>query len=293
MTDPQNRPVGQQPGSGPNKTGASSTGAATGAGATGQSMPGHAGNVATEARSTTTAKNVPPQSGKQPEYGRSQDRYGQSGEAYAYGTGGNMVSKAANFSWAAVLLGGLCMIAAGIALLVWPNVTLTIVALIIGAALVVSGVVRLWEGFTADDKSGGRRAASVVVGLLAIVAGLYCLRHHALSLFLVAFVVGVYFIAHGISEIGVGASSQVPGRGLRVGLGVFSIAAGIILIVWPSLTLVLLLTIVGAFLIFYGVVLSALAFGLRKAAKAMKTPASGSMSAGSERLAATGTGSMR
>jgi uncharacterized membrane protein HdeD (DUF308 family) len=291
MTDPQNRPVGQQPGAGPNKTGASSGAGASSA--SGTSMPGQTGNITTEARETATSHNVPPQSGKQPVYGRSRASRDQPGGAAAYGTGGAMMSKAASLSWGAVLLGGLCMIAAGIALLVWPHVTLTIVALIIGAALVVSGVMRLWEGFTADDKTGGRRAASVVIGLLAVVAGVYCLRHHALSIFLVAFVVGLYFIVHGISEIGVGGSAQVPGRGLRVALGIFSIAAGIIMIVWPSLTLVLLLTIVGAWLCFYGVVLSALAFGLRKAAKSMKAASHGSMAADDERLAMSGAGGVR
>jgi hypothetical protein len=48
---------------------------------------------------------------------------------------------------------------------------------------------------------------------------------------------------------------------------VFSIAAGILMVVWPGITLVLLLTLVGAWLIFYGLVLGALAFGIRKAGK--------------------------
>ena len=50
-------------------------------------------------------------------------------------------------------------------------------------------------------------------------------------------------------------------------LGVFSLAAGIIMVIWPSITLVLLLTIVAAWLIFYGLVLGALSFGLRRAVK--------------------------
>jgi uncharacterized membrane protein HdeD (DUF308 family) len=181
--------------------------------------------------------------------------------------GDALLATAARQSWPAVLVGGVGLIALGVILLVWPHASLTVVAVLIGAALVVSGLVRLYEGFTASNQSGGMRAAYVVVGLLAILAGLYCLRHHALSLFLVAFVTGVYFIAHGISDIGIAASVPVPGRGLRAVLGVFSLAAGIIMVIWPAITVVLLLTIVAAWLLFYGLMLCGLAFSLHKAGR--------------------------
>ncbi|MBO0833874.1 MAG: DUF308 domain-containing protein [Actinobacteria bacterium] len=183
--------------------------------------------------------------------------------------GDALLAAAARQSWPVVLLGGLGMIALGIMLLVWPHASLTVVAILIGAALVVSGLVRLWEGFTASNASGGMRAAYVVIGLLAVLAGLYCLRHHALSLFIVAFLIGVYFIVHGLSDMGVALSARVPGRTIRGVLGICSLAAGVILIVWPAITLILLLTIAGAWLIFYGLVLGGLAFSLWRAARAL------------------------
>jgi uncharacterized membrane protein HdeD (DUF308 family) len=179
-----------------------------------------------------------------------------------------MLATAAKHSWPVVLIGGLGLIALGIMLLVWPHASLTVVAILVGAALVVSGLARLWEGFTASQASGGMRAAYVVIGLLAVLAGLYCLRHHALSLFLVAFVTGVYFIAHGIADLGVAMSGGVPGRGLRAVLGVFSLAAGLIMVVWPAITLILLLTIVAAWLLFYGLVLGGIAFSLFRLGRA-------------------------
>ena len=182
--------------------------------------------------------------------------------------GDAVLASAARHSWPAVLVGGLGLIALGVILLVWPHASLTVVAILIGAALVVSGLVRLYEGFTAGQESGGMRAAYVVIGLLAVLAGLYCLRHHGLSLFLVAFVTGVYFIVHGISDLGVALSARVPGRGLRGLLGVFSLAAGIIMVIWPAITLVLLLTIVAAWLMFYGLVLAGLAFSLFRLGRA-------------------------
>lgn len=181
----------------------------------------------------------------------------------------DLLALAARKSWPVVLVGALGMIALGIMLLVWPHASLTIVAILIGAALVVSGLVRLWEGLTASNRSGGMRAAYVVIGLLAVLAGLYCLRHHALSLFIVTFLISVYFIAHGISDLGVAASARVPGRALRAVLGICSLAAGIIILIWPAITLVLLLTITAAWLMFYGLALGVLAFSLWRAGRVL------------------------
>ena len=286
MTDPRSNPAGSPgtqggganpPGSGGGGRRRSGRGLFHRGSGSGQSSAGSeaASGVGTATR-TTPSTSVPQQSGQPsgPEYIRTE--YSQS-QASVYGevTYGradptpNMLAKAARQSWAVVAVGALGLIALGIMLLVWPNVSLTIVAILIGAALCVAGAVRLYEGFTAHGgESGGMRAAYIVIGLLAVVVGIYCLRHHALSLFLLAFVTGVYFILQGIAELGA-AASAASGRGLRTILGLFSIAAGLVLVIWPSISLVLLFTIMGAWLLFYGLVLGGLAFSLRKSAKNM------------------------
>lgn len=237
-------------------------------------QPGGSGSTQTTA----------PQAAVPQQLGYQQERVAGEMDTAGYDPGVAAISAAAKASWGAVLVGAIGMVGLGIALLVWPNASLTVVAILIGAALIVSGFVRLYEGFTAHSESGGMRTAYVIIGLLAVVAGVYCLRHHALSLFLVAFVTGVYFIMHGIADIGLALTARVPARVLRGVLGVVSLAAGILMIAWPGITLVLLLTLVAAWLIFYGLVLAVMSFGLRRAGKA---PAGAS--AQSQRLA-TSTG---
>jgi len=177
-------------------------------------------------------------------------------------------------SWMVVLLAALGMIAVGIMLIAWPAATLTIVAILLGAALIVSGLLRLFDGFTAGEESGGMRAAYIVIGLIAILAGLYCLRHHTVTIFLLALIVGAYWIIHGVVDLAVAATAgPMPGRGLRTVAGLFSLAAGLVVLFWPGISLILLLLVLGAWLLLYGVVLAGLAFGLRKTAKATGRPA--------------------
>jgi uncharacterized membrane protein HdeD (DUF308 family) len=175
----------------------------------------------------------------------------------------------AKMAWPVAMLAALGTLAVGVMLLVWPTATLTIVAILIGAALLVSGVFRLFDGITAHGESGGMRAADVVIGLLAIVVGLYCLKHQSLTVLVLALVVGVYWVIHGIGDLITAATATgVPGRGLRAIGGVFSLAAGLVILFWPGVSLILLLTILGAWLLLYGVVLAVLAFRLRSEAKA-------------------------
>ncbi len=245
------------------------TTAASGTGHPGRGPAPPSGPAAAASRGgTTTATHTPASHATVPQQGHQQERDKLGRYArHDYGSGDTMISRAVGNAWGAVLFGGLLLIAVGVILLAWPSATLTLVAILIGAAVLVSGVVKLFEGFTASSESGGMRAGYIVIGLLAVLAGVYLIRHHALSLFLIAFVTGLYFIVHGIGDIGAATTPNSPGRGLRAVLGLFSIAAGIIIVVWPSLTLTLLVLIVGAWLLLYGLVLCGLAFSIRRAAK--------------------------
>jgi uncharacterized membrane protein HdeD (DUF308 family) len=180
----------------------------------------------------------------------------------------------AGMAWTATLVAAVAMVAAGVLLLAWPTATLTVVAILIGAALIVAGAHRLFEGVTAREEGGAMRAADIVIGLLAVIAGLYCIKHHSLTVLVLALVVGVIWIINGIGALIVAATAgDVPGRGLQAIGGLFSLAAGLLILFWPGLSLILLLTILGAWLIFYGVVLAMLAFRLRRDAKASSAPA--------------------
>jgi uncharacterized membrane protein HdeD (DUF308 family) len=177
-------------------------------------------------------------------------------------------------SWLVVLTAALGCVAVGILLLVWPSATLTVVAILLGVSLLVSGLLRLFDGFTAREQSGGMRAAYIVIGMLAILVGLYCLRNRDVTIFLLALLVGAYWIVHGVADLAVAATAgPMPGRGLRVVAGLFSLAAGIVVLFWPGISLVLLVTILGAWLLFYGVVLAILAFRLRQELKRELKPA--------------------
>jgi len=171
----------------------------------------------------------------------------------------------AKASWPAFMSAGLGALIVGVVLLVWPKATLTIVAVLVGIGLIVAGLLRLIDGFTAHDASGAKRVAYVLIGLLAVVVGLYCIRHYNLVIGVLAIIVGLFWVIHGTADIAIGLfGGPFPGRWLTVLAGVLSLAAGLVLLFWPSITVVVLVRVLGIWLIIYGILMAITAFSLRR-----------------------------
>ncbi|HEX5190104.1 MAG TPA: HdeD family acid-resistance protein [Streptosporangiaceae bacterium] len=174
----------------------------------------------------------------------------------------------ARTAWPAFMAAGLAAIAVGVMLLAWPKATLAIAAILIGASLIVAGMLRLIDGFTAHDASGGRRVAHVLIGLLAIIVGLYCIRHYHITIAVLAIVVGLFWILHGIADIAAGLfAGPFPGRWLTAAAGVLSLCAGLIVLFWPTISLTVLIAVLGIWLLVYGILMAITAFGLRRAGR--------------------------
>jgi uncharacterized membrane protein HdeD (DUF308 family) len=199
-----------------------------------------------------------PQAGEPGTYGGGSGRP----EAERYDSGVTALSRLA---WPVVLAAAVASLAVGVLLLAWPAATLTVVAVLLGAVLVAVGLYRIFEGFAVPDASGGTRALYLITGLIAVAVGLFCLRHHDVTIFLLAFLVGAFWIMHGISDL---AAAFMPGpgglRALRAVTGLFSIAAGAVVLFWPGISLLLLLYVLGAWLLLDGVLLAASAFRLMR-----------------------------
>jgi len=195
----------------------------------------------------------------------------EAGESRGSRPDGREVAQLARRSWAALVISGLALVALGIIVLAWPAETLTVLAILVGAALIVAGMVRLFEAFRPREEDGGKRVAYAVIGLLGIVVGVYCLKDQALTVLILALVVGAFWVVHGIADLAVAWSAPkgTPGRGLRALTGVFSLAAGIVMLAWTGLSLAVLLTLLGAWLLCYGVLLIVLAWRVRQFATAV------------------------
>lgn len=209
-----------------------------------------------------------------PPYPRSADERQSSPEAEEPQASGNIYGTIANSgwlgltAWQALLGAGAITFVLGLIVLIWPGATLLVLALLFGCYLVLTGVMSLIEGLSDHHADGAMRFAYIVLGVLGVVLGLFCLRRIDVTVLLLAFLLSAFWIMRGVLDLATASSRRdVPGRGLRVFTGVLSLIAGILVLFWPGITLTVLLTFAGCWLLIYGIMLAVLGLGLRRAAR--------------------------
>ena len=143
--------------------------------------------------------------------------------------------------------------------------TLLVIAVLFGVQLIVSGIFRLVAAFAIDEASAGTRVLLALLGILSIVVGLWAVRHVLVTLLALIIFLGIYWVVSGTIDIFTALSHrEMPDRGWTVFMGLLSIAAGIIVLVWPALSLFGLAVILGVWLVVFGIMEIVAAFRLRR-----------------------------
>lgn len=171
-------------------------------------------------------------------------------------------------AWAWILAFGVLSILAGLVAIFWPGATLLVIAIVFAVQLIVAGVFRFVGAFAIPGETGWLRALQAILAVLSFVVGVYLLGHMALSLLVLAFVLGFYWTVHGVIELFVAIGHpELPGRAWMILSGLLGIAAGVLLIVLPGISLFVLTLVLGVWLVLFGVMLALQAFRVRSATR--------------------------
>ncbi|MEU9011199.1 HdeD family acid-resistance protein [Streptomyces sp. NPDC048479] len=170
-------------------------------------------------------------------------------------------------AWTWLLGIALVTLAAGIIVLVWPDESLHVLAVIIGLYLLISGAFRFVTAFS-RDREGGGRVAAVLVAVVAILAGVLCLRHPLQTTAVLALVLGAYWLVSGLlAAFVVGGERDMPHRGLAFAVAVLGIVAGIVVLAFPVESATALARLLGLWLVLMSLGEVAVALAMRSAAK--------------------------
>ena len=162
--------------------------------------------------------------------------------------------------WVPALL-GLVSIVVGILALAYPDITLLALGLFFGINLLFAGALWVLVGVDEDSGAGGR-ALRLIVGFLAILAGMVCLVRPGASVLALLIVVAFWFVMVGVADLA-RAFSEPRHRWLSAILGVIGIAAGIIIVANPDIGLETLALLAGIAFIVRGTVELIAGFALR------------------------------
>lgn len=173
--------------------------------------------------------------------------------------------------WKSALLSGLLAVILGVLMLVWPGKTLFVAAVLFGVYLLISGIAQVFFAFSLHVSAGGR-VLLFISGAASLILAVLCFRNFSegWAVWLLAIWIAVGFIFRGTATT-VSAISDpgLPGRGWEIFFGVLSLIAGVIMLAWPGLSLLTLLTVAGVWLIITGVFEIVAAFAIRRESKAL------------------------
>jgi uncharacterized membrane protein HdeD (DUF308 family) len=174
--------------------------------------------------------------------------------------------------WKWSLVSGVLTIALGAIVLAWPGPTILVASTLFGVYLLVTGFAELFLAFTLP-RSAGTRVLLFVSGALSVVLAILSFRHFgdAYAVLLLSLWIGIGFIFQGVAGVAVAISErELPGRGWYIVLGIISMIAGVVVLVWPFGSIVVLALVAGVWLVVLGVVQIVHAFQIRKDGRAVR-----------------------
>jgi uncharacterized membrane protein HdeD (DUF308 family) len=158
---------------------------------------------------------------------------------------------------------GVAALVVGCVLLFNPYAAARTLALLVGLALVISGCMELSLGWDSD-----RRGISIVLGGVLVVGGLLAAFWPGVTLWTLAVLIGISLIVHGIARLALAVVGRggIPGWGWLALGGAFNILVGVLALLWPQATVLVLSVILGAQVIVFGALLLVAAFTAPRAA---------------------------
>ena len=175
-------------------------------------------------------------------------------------------------AWSILLARAVFAVAFGLVALIWPTITLLILAWAFGIYAIIDGTIQIIDGIRRRDRP--RWWIGLLLGLLELAAGVLALIWPGISAVALAMVIGVWALVTGFIEIFSAIRQRREQRrpGLLLLVGLVSVVAGVVILTWPVHGAVALAALVGGFAMVYGILLAVLALRLRTAAQATTEP---------------------
>lgn len=171
--------------------------------------------------------------------------------------------------WKSVLASGVLALALGVAVVAWPNISITVAAIFFGAYLLITGIEQVIFAFSLHVAAGGR-VLLFISGAASLILAVLAFRHLYDAVLLLAIWIAVGFIFRGVATtVSAISDPTLPGRGWNVFVGVISLVAGVVVLASPFESMATLALAVGISLIFLGIMEIVAAIGIRKTTKAM------------------------
>jgi uncharacterized membrane protein HdeD (DUF308 family) len=167
-------------------------------------------------------------------------------------------------SWWALVLRGIAAIAFGVLAFIWPHITWTALVFLFGAYALVDGAFAIIAGIKSYAEVQ-RWWLLLLEGVLSVAVGVIAFVAPGITGLVLLMLIAAWAIVTGAFEIGAAIQLRkyITGEWLLALAGVVSVLFGFAMLVRPDAGVVAVVWIVGAYAVFFGILLLALGLKLR------------------------------
>ncbi|MGG6265529.1 HdeD family acid-resistance protein [Leptolyngbya sp. AN03gr2] len=167
-------------------------------------------------------------------------------------------------NWWTLALRGAIAILFGLAAFFLPNITLTWLVLLFGALALGGGILLIISALR-DRLNDANAWLLLIEGIVGIAAGVLVFAYPRITALALLYVIASWAIVTGFFQIvaAVRLRKEIRNDGLLALAGIASIVFGILLLFYPGVGALTLLWFIGAYSLFFGVLMLILGFRLR------------------------------
>jgi uncharacterized membrane protein HdeD (DUF308 family) len=161
-------------------------------------------------------------------------------------------------SWVRIIqfvTGGIAIALAGYVLANPVNTTLFFLTFL-GIALLVVGISSILNGFLHRGASKGTRAIEIVIGITAIIGGLFTIAHPIATLASLVWITSLFVLIYGAGLVASGIARRDQGKGARIAkiiIGIIVVSLSGALLAYPGLTVSMMIIFLSINLFIQGI----------------------------------------
>ena len=137
-----------------------------------------------------------------------------------------------------------------------PITTTWFFLVFLGISLFVVGISNLLNGFFHKGASKGTRVIEIIIGIVAIIGGLFTLAHPISALVTLVWFASLFVLIFGAGLVATGITARNQGKGARIAkviIGIIVVILSGILLQYPGLTLSMMVILLSINLLIQGI----------------------------------------
>ena len=164
-------------------------------------------------------------------------------------------------STASLVARGILALLFGVMVLIWPGITLHVIVILFALYTLIGGTVAA-VGAVVDRHENSAWPLSVIFGSISALIGLYLLGRPSVTALVMVFLVALYAMVAGITDLvaGITLRKQIKGEWVLIVVGILSILVSLYLFANPGSGIVAILWFVAIYSLLSGIMWLVAAF---------------------------------